>query len=103
MSEKDGEEEASLRDVFASTIGFVWPRQAPGQKALFVASFCFLALQKFLNVRVPFALQRAVDALSLPEAPSAEKASAAVAALTAYCVGRAGHKRVLQCHFNSSL
>ena len=75
---------ATLGEVFAHTRGFV--AATPSQKLLFALTFAFLVAQKALNVRVPFALQRAVDALG----DGGDGSAAASRAVASYCLGRLG-------------
>ena len=75
---------ATLGEVFAHTRGFV--AATPSQRLLFALTFAFLVAQKALNVRVPFALQRAVDALG----DGGDGSAAASRAVASYCLGRLG-------------
>ncbi|EGB02819.1 hypothetical protein AURANDRAFT_68536 [Aureococcus anophagefferens] len=75
---------ATLGEVFAHTRGFV--AATPSQQLLFALTFAFLVAQKALNVRVPFALQRAVDALG----DGGDGSAAASRAVASYCLGRLG-------------
>ena len=56
-----------LHSFFATQLpmlGYLWPRDDPRLRAFLALSMVFMVLGKWVNVKVPFILQRAIDTVS---------------------------------------
>ena len=81
--------------TFAAVLGYIWPRGDWKGRFLICVSMIALSLAKWLNILVPFALKRAVDALEAQQSTLGASGTAVVMAvggplLGAYVATRLG-------------
>ena len=76
------------RDIIRHMVSFVWPRGEPRTKLLVVGSVICLVAGKYVSVRVPLLLQRAIDAMAAGGSPAAAGAMAPGAVLVCYGAAR---------------